>query len=340
MGNYSGSLDNGGERIRLRNAAGTLVEDFGYSDGGGWPERADGRGASLERLGPESEPWFADSWASSFTLLGSPGKANTRRSLVARVGGTGIETSPPAGLSVNEVSAPGDGTGWVELFNDCSGGGDVSGFGLSDDAANPLRYVFSDGSIVECGGFLAVAEPELGFALRSEATLMLTDPTGAVLVDGRSYGIAVPALTAGSFPDGEEGFQLLSAATRGGSNRAPPDRGVRINEIMYHPAGDPNAEELEWIELHNAGSTPVALSNWRVTRGFEFEFPDGSEIQAGGYLVIASDPAAIETHYGLSGVLGPFDGSLSNDDEAIRIEDDLGKRCRRNPLCRRRSMAS
>ena len=326
MGNFSGSLDNGGERIRLRNSAGTLVEDFGYSDGGGWPERADGRGASLERLGPESEPWFADSWASSFTLLGSPGKANTRRSLVARVGdtGIGIETSPPAGLSVNEVSAPGDGTGWVELFNDCSGGGDVSGFGLSDDAANPLTYVFSDGSIVECGGFLSVAEPELGFALRSEATLMLTDPTGAVLVDGKSYGIAVPALTAGSFPDGDGDFQLLSAATRGGPNRAPPDRGVRINEIMYHPAGDPNEEELEWIELHNAGSKPVALTNWKVTRGFEFEFPGGSEIQAGGYLVIASDPAAIETYHGLAGVLGPFDGSLSNDDETIRIEDDLG----------------
>ena len=327
VGNYSGRLDNGGERIRLRNAAGTLIEDFGYSDGGGWPERADGLGASLERLRPGSEPWFADSWASSFTLLGSPGKANTRRTLVARVGGTGIETSPsaiPAGLTVNEVSAPGDGTGWVELFNDCSGGGNVSGFGLSDDAANPLRYVFSDGSIVACGGFLSVAEPELGFALASESTLMLTDPTGTVLVDGKSYSIAVPALTAGSFPDGDDDFQLLSAATRGGSNRAPPDRGVRINEIMYHPASDPNDEELEWIEIHNTGSTPVNLSDWRVTRGFEFEFPDGWAIEAGGYLVIAGDPAAIEAHYGLAGVLGPFDGSLRNDDETIRIEDYLG----------------
>ena len=250
-----------------------------------------------------------------------------RPTLVARLGGTGIETLPSAilaGVSVNEVSAPGDGTGWIELFNDCSGRDEVSGFGLSDDAANPLKYVLPNGSIVACGKFLSVAEPELGFTLASESTLMLTDPTGTVLVDGKTYEIKDPALTAGSFPDGDDDFQILSVATQGASNRAPPDRGVQISEIMYHPARGPTGEELEWIELYNTGSRPVTLTDWKVARGFGFEFPDHTTIAARGYLVIASDPAAVEVHYGLAGVLGPFDGGLRNDDETIRIEDHLG----------------
>jgi hypothetical protein len=54
-GMFGGSLSNGGERIRLLDQTGAVVDQVTYDDAGLWPAVADGEGLSLERRDP-AEP--------------------------------------------------------------------------------------------------------------------------------------------------------------------------------------------------------------------------------------------------------------------------------------------
>ena len=74
-GQYVGSLDNAGERIRLVDAAGQVIHDFRYDDD--WYPLTDGKGFSLVIVNPfDPDPgdWAdKDFWRASRHLDGSPG---------------------------------------------------------------------------------------------------------------------------------------------------------------------------------------------------------------------------------------------------------------------------
>ncbi|MFN5960083.1 MAG: lamin tail domain-containing protein [Verrucomicrobiota bacterium] len=95
-----------------------------------------------------------------------------------------------------------------------------------------------------------------------------------------------------------------------------------FNEIQYHPAGD---GEPEWIELRNRLSIAVDLGGWQLSGGVDYRFPVGTTIAPGGYVVISGNPAALQTASGLSGVLGPWSGNLSNAGEELRLRDLSGR---------------
>lgn len=65
VGNFSGNLNNGGERILLLDANGNPADDVHYYDGGVWPEYADGGGSSLELRDPDADNSKAEAWAAS-----------------------------------------------------------------------------------------------------------------------------------------------------------------------------------------------------------------------------------------------------------------------------------
>lgn len=116
---------------------------------------------------------------------------------------------------------------------------------------------------------------------------------------------------------------------------------VKISELMYHPVEkavfltngapvlDLSDDVHEFIELHNPGATTVALSNWRLSGGLSYEFPAGTTISAGGYVVVAKDPARLAAvpQYGLTTnqLLGPYDGQLSNQGDQVRLRNELGE---------------
>ncbi len=77
LGPYEGRLDNGGERITLKNARGEIVETFKYNDTPPWPRGADGYDASLERVDPTAPEDDFHSWRSSVAAGGTPGAANS-----------------------------------------------------------------------------------------------------------------------------------------------------------------------------------------------------------------------------------------------------------------------
>jgi len=96
---------------------------------------------------------------------------------------------------------------------------------------------------------------------------------------------------------------------------------IVINEIHYDP--EPKTEPVEFIELHNTGSSAVDLSGWQFTDGVAFTFPAATSIPAGGYLVITENPTAFQAKFS-STALGPWTGSLSNDGENIELKNAQG----------------
>ncbi|HRS72184.1 MAG TPA: lamin tail domain-containing protein [Anaerohalosphaeraceae bacterium] len=97
---------------------------------------------------------------------------------------------------------------------------------------------------------------------------------------------------------------------------------LRITEIMYHPAADPNAE---FIELQNIGSAAVNLNLVRFTKGIDYTFGP-TVLEPLEYVVLVRDAAAFRAAYpDFSGTIGGvYGGSLSNAGETIRLADACG----------------
>ena len=86
---------------------------------------------------------------------------------------------------------------------------------------------------------------------------------------------------------------------------------IRITEMMYAPAAATaaeiaagytsvnGAEDFEFVELQNIGTTTAPLAGLAFTNGVSFTFPSVS-LAAGAYIVVCSDPAAFAIRYGSS----------------------------------------
>jgi len=96
---------------------------------------------------------------------------------------------------------------------------------------------------------------------------------------------------------------------------------VVFNEIMYHPAQS-NEAELEWVELRNQLAVDVDISGWSLARGIDYRFPEGTVIGGRGYLVVAASPGALTAASGVTNVVGPFTGRLSNSGEKLELRNN------------------
>jgi hypothetical protein len=98
---------------------------------------------------------------------------------------------------------------------------------------------------------------------------------------------------------------------------------VVINEILYHAPDD--LDDLQFVELHNAGSQPVDLGGWAFTKGIKLTFPAGTRIEGQGFLVVCRDAARFKEFYDVP-VAGVFQSKLSRKGERIELSDASGKR--------------
>ena len=102
-----------------------------------------------------------------------------------------------------------------------------------------------------------------------------------------------------------------------------PGFGLLVTEVMYHPIGE--GETLEFIELYNNRAVFHDLGGYAFTNGIRYEFPAGTILESKSYLVVASDPAALESTYNITGVHGPFAGRLDNAGERIELSNPGGE---------------
>jgi len=95
---------------------------------------------------------------------------------------------------------------------------------------------------------------------------------------------------------------------------------LRITELMYHPAGDPNAEFIELKHTGDPGEDSINLNLVSFTNGINYTFDDSVELYPGDYVVVYKNEAAFNTRYpGFTGTkVGPYLGALNNDGEEMR----------------------
>ncbi len=97
-----------------------------------------------------------------------------------------------------------------------------------------------------------------------------------------------------------------------------------ISEIMFNP---PDAwsgtNNLEFIELWNSGLVTEDLTGHTLTGEISYQFPAGTMISPGQFLVVAKDPVAAQGFYGIT-CLGPYTNKLSNSGGTLRLRNELG----------------
>ena len=341
-------LRNNGEILTLVDSVDSTVNQFSYGvqTDQSWPSRADGRGSSIQVTDYHGNYNDGANWRASSEIHGSPGTA-------------GID--PVDGLKINEVlSRPADpAVDQVELINPTGQPIDLKNYYLSDssNSLDSLKlFALGTGSI-EAGAYRVFDEPHFNpgngenandFALNGSEgdQLFLTfgDENGPThFADSVQFGAAGLGESFGRTPNATGVLAPMLKTTMGTANSDPRVGPLVITEVNYQPA-TPSADalaafdqitvdDLEFIEIHNPTSETVSLNNWRIRRGIDINFDDGTAIEAGQTLVVtsfnanradnAARTAAFRAHYGIGEnvtLLGGYAGQLRDLGEGIQLQ--------------------
>src|SRR5262249_39266854 len=147
-------------------------------------------------------------------------------------------------------------------------------------------FTFRAGTVIEPGGFLALTETELNFALRAAGeTIYLINNDETRVLDAVRFDGQARDVSYGRTPDGGPRWRPLAARTPGQPNSPARNPEVVINEILYAPLSD--QDDDQFVELHNPGIGTVTLDGWRFVDGIDYTFPNNMTLGPGGYLVVA-----------------------------------------------------
>jgi hypothetical protein len=340
-GQYSGNLRNGGERVELQDAAGKNILDFRYEDG--WYDITDGMGFSLSVKDPvnaDPNAWNDKStWRPSANLGGSPNWDDSG------------DVPALDSVKINELLAHSHAgaSDWVELHNTTGSPIHIGGWFLSDDNDDFMKYEIADGTWIDpCEYIVFYQDQHFGnvadsgchqpFALSENGeTLYLHSGTDGVLTgyseqekfDASETGVAFGRYRKST---GTYNFVAMSENTAGFANAYPKVGPLVVNEIMYHPQ---NNGDAEYIELLNISGGPVVLQEWdneqksfvpwRFTDkgGIRFDFPLGTTMTAGEHVLIVRSLDAFASEFGAIGDgIQVFEwelGRLDNGGEKIQL---------------------
>lgn len=312
-----------------------------------------------------SDPWFVDPVVLNYQLQpgspaingGDPAHAPDADGSIVDLGAQYLHQAGDypytigETIVVNELLAnSGGASDWIELHNRTGEAVNVGGWFLSDSAAIPAKYRIPPGTVIAPRGFLtfyedthfgaASVDPNkiVSFALSDTGeTVYLTSAVNDEITDYQSkeeFGPSVEGETLGTTykPSSDSwNFVGMQSATPGGRNAGPRVGPVVISEIMYHPAGNGDAE---YVELLNVGSAPVKLFDdlknkaWRISDGIDFEFPAGLDaltMQPGQRVVLTRSQGQFNALFGSlvppnTKVFEWTTGGLSNSGETLQLD--------------------
>ncbi|NQU22083.1 MAG: lamin tail domain-containing protein, partial [Candidatus Nealsonbacteria bacterium] len=188
---------------------------------------------------------------------------------------------------------------------------------LADVEELQLRHVIDDGAVFYLNG-------EKAFSYNMPGTFHAGTSALATVGDG-NYS------SPETFPkeDLRVGTNVLSVEVhQAGSDSSDVTFGMelttRTQVIPPTPAGSFQESPEQWIELYNRSEAAVDLSDWSFDEAVGYQFPPGTVIAPGGYLVVAWDVAAFAAKYPDVAVVGNFDRALGNADDRVLLVDAIG----------------
>ncbi len=272
----------------------------------------------------------------------SPGYENTTDGFLAFRNATMV---PDGALIISEICPDpltgyrdenGELVDWVELYNTTGSVVYLNNYALSNNENKPLKWRFPEGACVAPYGYYIVycsgkdidngpaGVPHSNFKVNAEhSTIVLSDSRGRLvdrvtldnIPEDASYArnedgsFSIHIKTTPQLPNTSSGEHQMDVYLR-----ALNKTGVYISEVMAsndETVASSTAEFTDWIELYNSSTETVDLSGYGLSdnlgRARKWQFPDGTLIMPGQYLLVWCDGdteanAAGEPHtsYGLT----------------------------------------
>ena len=232
-----------------------------------------------------------------------------------------LKETEDIGLYINEFMASnattlcdsfGNYSDWIELYNSTDTDMDISGFGISDNLSQPMKYRFPDGTTIAAKGYLVVfcsgnegmqnGELHAPFGLRSYGEDVVIANRAGRIIDSYSFKNQETDVSMARIPDGAGEFQSNSQPSPGypntgagysafdAANRLPLG-GVYISEF----GGSTGSVASDWVELHNSTGSAVSLAGYGISNNpknpAKWVFPDIS-IEPGEYLLLYATGSA------------------------------------------------
>ena len=192
---------------------------------------------------------------------------------------------------------------FIELYNDGTRGVDLSGMSVSDDRAEPGKFVFPAGTFLGPEQFLVLVADDrsdlpgmhVGFALRGEGEglfLFESPGRGGALLDWVEFGPQVSGLSIGRV--GHDGRWQLTRPTLGGKNVAQPTGDPSTLKINEWLASNDVQRTDNFVELYNPDPLPVDLSGLYlsddpVARPDRQQIPPLSFVAGTGYVTFIAE---------------------------------------------------
>lgn len=262
-------------------------------------------------------------------------------------------------IVINEVlaHAHAEAPDWIEFYNPSTIPIDIGGWFLSDTETDLEKYQIAAGTVVEPNGYVVLYESThfsnpfdpgmrtpFAFTENGEAAYLYSgdDPVFPDTLISVVFGASETSYSFGRYlkSTGTYDFPTMSQVTPGRANAYPRVGPVVIDEIMYHPSIDGDAE---YVELLNITDIPVTLFDFSVGEpwrfmdesGIDFFFPTDAPvtIEPHSHVLLVRDLKAAKL-YGLPANAIVFDwgsGKLANEGENLHLlkpgdVDDKGNR--------------
>jgi hypothetical protein len=304
LGQFNGTLQNDGETITLLRPGSTpgseiVVNQVRYENSAPWPVRADGTGPSLQLIDATQDNSRVINWSDAadwrlFTLTAAGDNAATLQLFLAAAGELLIDD---VSLVEGDVAA----TGANLLAN---AGFELSDLGLWRATGNHSNSVMITGRSHSGTNSMRLVSTAAGSSSAS-----LSQPLTAPLDPAKTYTFSFWYLPS----DKGTGFQFILSpsfrtasainyrlTTPGTSNSIaeglPVFPALWLNELLAENLSgiaDSRGEREPWIELYNAGTTPINLSGFYLANNYsnltQWAFPNGASIQPGEFKIIIAD---------------------------------------------------
>jgi hypothetical protein len=187
LGNFTGSLDNGGETLTLIDATGAVVDSLQYDDDAPWATGADGAGPSLERICASFDSGHPGNW-------NAPPGGNPTPLAPNHMTQCPPPSIPAPKIAINEihyhpVNDADAKEEFVELRNNTAASINLKGYAFSAG----IDFQFKDDQILEPGKLLVVARDRDALRAARQIDNVVGNFQGQLSNDGERITLVDPS---------------------------------------------------------------------------------------------------------------------------------------------------